>query len=327
MDKPKRRRRIKSVADELVYKSREAALAAVQIFNNPQINFKSEIFIVIIIIAWTYLLHAYFRKNKIEYRYYNQKGQRKYFAKTKAGAYKHWELERCLNDPKSPIDKDTANNLRFLIGLRHEIEHQMTNKIDDYVSAKFQACCLNFNHYIKKLFGDHYGIDKYLALSLQLSSISEEQSDELAKIDELPKNIKRFIEGFDGELSEQEFNSPKFAYRVCFIAKMANRPGQADQVIEFIKADSPLAETVNKTYAVIKDKEKAKFRPSDVVKKMNEKGFSRFNMHEHTKLWKDKKAKEPGKGFGCEVSGTWYWYEAWVKEVDKYCQEHRDKYQ
>lgn len=113
MDKPKRRRRIKSVADELVYKSREAALAAVQIFNNPQINFKSEIFIVIIIIAWTYLLHAYFRKNKIEYRYYNQKGQRKYFARTKAGAYKHWELERCLNDPKSPIDKDTANNLRF----------------------------------------------------------------------------------------------------------------------------------------------------------------------------------------------------------------------
>ena len=70
MDKSKRRRRIKSVADELIYKSREAALAAVQIFNNPQINFKSEIFIVIIIIAWTYLLHAYFRKNKIEYRYY-----------------------------------------------------------------------------------------------------------------------------------------------------------------------------------------------------------------------------------------------------------------
>ena len=79
-----------------------------------------------------------------------------------------------------------------MIGLRHEIEHQMTNKIDDYVSAKFQACCLNFNHYIKIFFGNHYGIDKYLAFSLQLSSISEEQSDELTKIDGLPKNIQRF---------------------------------------------------------------------------------------------------------------------------------------
>jgi hypothetical protein len=37
MAKQRRVRRIKSVTDELVYKSREAALAAVQIFNNPQI--------------------------------------------------------------------------------------------------------------------------------------------------------------------------------------------------------------------------------------------------------------------------------------------------
>ncbi len=36
-----------SVSHELVEKSREAALAAVQIFNNPQVTFKSEIFIVL----------------------------------------------------------------------------------------------------------------------------------------------------------------------------------------------------------------------------------------------------------------------------------------
>lgn len=68
----KRKRRIASVADALIFKSREAALAAVQIFNNPQITFKSEIFIVIMCIAWTYLLHAYYRKKKIKYIYFNQ---------------------------------------------------------------------------------------------------------------------------------------------------------------------------------------------------------------------------------------------------------------
>ena len=132
MAKQQRVRRVNSVTDELVHKSREAALAAVQIFNNPQISFKSEIFIVIICVAWTYLLHAYFRQNKIEYRYYQQKGKRRIFDRTKAGAYKHWELERCLNDVNSPIDSDTVKNLRFLIGLRHEIKHQMTTRIDDY---------------------------------------------------------------------------------------------------------------------------------------------------------------------------------------------------
>jgi hypothetical protein len=42
----------------LVKKAREAMLAAVQIHNNPQIDFKSELFIVTSVIAWTYLLHA-----------------------------------------------------------------------------------------------------------------------------------------------------------------------------------------------------------------------------------------------------------------------------
>ncbi len=37
-----RKRSVKSVKDELIKKSREAIMAAVQIYNNPQITFKSE---------------------------------------------------------------------------------------------------------------------------------------------------------------------------------------------------------------------------------------------------------------------------------------------
>ena len=50
-EKKKRTRTVHSVSDELIHKSREAALAAVQIFNNPQITFKSEMFIVLMNIA------------------------------------------------------------------------------------------------------------------------------------------------------------------------------------------------------------------------------------------------------------------------------------
>jgi hypothetical protein len=41
-----RKRKVGSHATELVKKAREAALTAVQIYNNPQIDFKSELFIV-----------------------------------------------------------------------------------------------------------------------------------------------------------------------------------------------------------------------------------------------------------------------------------------
>jgi len=328
MPKKQRVRRIGSVADELLYKSREAALAAVQIFNNPQILFKSEIFIVAICIAWTYLLHAYYRRNKCEYRYFKLVGTRRVFDKTKQGAYKHWELERCLNDSNSPIDKDTANNLRFLIGLRHEIEHQMTTRIDNYLSARFQACCLNFNDYIKKLFGDEKGIDKHLSFSLQFSSITEPQANTLSGAENLPKHIERFIEGFDGQLSGEEFNHPRFGYRVLFVAKTANSKGQADQVIEFVKANSELAENVNKTYTVIKETERSKYSPKKIVNMMQSDGFPGFAMYHHTVLWKKLDAKNSAKGFGVLVDDkTWYWYELWVKEVRTHCQQYKEKYE
>lgn len=106
-----------SVKNNLIRKSREAMLAAVQVYNNPQITFKAETFITLAIIAWTYLLHAFYRSIKLDYRYYHYKGNRKVYDKTKYGAVKTWELERCLNEDKCPVDYSTKENLRFLIGI------------------------------------------------------------------------------------------------------------------------------------------------------------------------------------------------------------------
>lgn len=323
----KRVRRIGAVKNELLKKSREAALASVQIFNNPNISFKSEAYVVLMIIAWTYLLHAYFRDQKIEYRYYDQKGKRRDFHKTKHGAYKYWELERCLNDKKSPVDKDTANNLRFLIGLRHEIEHQMTSRIDDVLSARFQACGLNYNEYVKKLFGVENGIEKHLSFSLQFSTISMEQKELLEQHPSLPANIQGYISGFDAELSDEEFSNPHYAYRILFIPKTANRKGQADRVIEFVKSDSPLAEAVNKEYAVIKETEKKKYLPKQVVDLIKAEGYPTFSVHHHTQLWKLLDAQNAAKGYGVMVAGkVWHWYENWVAEVRKHCNDNKDKY-
>ena len=324
--KKKRNRRVHSVSDELIHKSREAALAAVQIFNNPQITFKSEMFIVLMNIAWTYMLHAYYRKHNIEYRYFEQKGTNRRFGRTAQGAYKYWELERCLNEKLCPVGRDAANNLRFLIGIRHEIEHQMTTRIDASFSAKFQACCLNYNDHIKKFFGNEQAIDKHLSFSLQFSSISMEHAEQLKSQPVLPGHIKAFVDGFEGRLSEQEFNSPKFAYRVLFVAKTSNHKGQADEVIEFVKADSELAKNVNRKYAVIKETERPKLRPKTIVDTMKKEGFTKFNMHQHTLLWHEKDAKNPAKGLGTDVEGSWYWYQPWLEQVREHCNANSGRF-
>lgn len=322
----KRNRKVGSIKTELLTKSREAMLTAVQVFNNPNIQFKSESFIVLSIISWTYLLHAYYRSKKIEYRYFEMHGGRKKFDKTKRGAYKYWELERCLNDDLCPIDGAAKQNLKFLIGLRHEIEHQMTTKIDNYLSARFQACCLNYNTYVKSLFEEKLGIDKHLSFSLQFSSIKEEHANQLREFTDLPANISAYINGYDSSLADDEYNDMRYSYRVLYVPKSVNHKGQADKVIEFLPANSPEAEQLNREYILIKEKEKPKYLPGRIVEIMQDKGYAKFNQHQHTSFWKSMDAKGKSKNYGVLVAKTWYWYESWLKEVINYCQKNSSKF-
>lgn len=317
-----RNRRIKSVKTELIKKAREAMLSAVQLYNNPQVTFKAESFITLSVIGWTYLLHAYYRSNGIDYRYYSYVGKKKVFDKTKYGAYKHWELERCLNEKECPLDGDTITNLRFLIGIRHEIEHQMTDKVDEFLSAKLQACALNFDYYICKLFGDKFNLSKELSLSIQFSPLSPEQCDILHENSHITSNIKNFVVDFEDVLSDEALSSTRYAYRVLFVPINAKRKGQADQVVEFIKSDSPLAEGIEKTYAVLKETEKQKYLPGEIVALMKQKGYDKFSITKHTEIWKSRDAKNPKFNYGVLISKTWYWYDTWLKEIEKYCETH-----
>jgi Protein of unknown function (DUF3644) len=138
--------------DELLLKAREAMIAAVNSFNSLGLMFRSELFIVTAIIAWTYLLHAWFKQRGIDFRY-KKNGQ---VQLTKNGAEMFWELGRCIRYAKCPLPPGTIKNLEFLLLIRHEIEHKSTNRIDDALSAKLQACCINFNDVLQDQFGKQY---------------------------------------------------------------------------------------------------------------------------------------------------------------------------
>lgn len=323
----KRRRSIGSFRQELVAKSREAALTAIRVFNDPQVSFKSETFIVLMIIAWTYLLHAYYRGKAIEYRYWRQGPKRRIFDRTKHGAYKYWELERCLNDDKSPIDRDTANNLRFLIGLRHEIEHQMTRLLDNYLSGRYQACALNYNDYLKKLFGKRFAIDQQLTYSIQFMELTEEQMTGPKPEVTVPERLRAYVAEFDGALTHEEYNNARYSYRLLFKRKLVNRPGQADRVVEFIDPDSELAKTIDKEYWIKKEVERPKFRAKDVVEAVKKAGFPAFRVFSgHLDMWKAEGAKDPGKGYGVDVQGAWYWYQSWIDRCIALCNTAGDRY-
>ncbi|MEM1040788.1 MAG: DUF3644 domain-containing protein [Pseudomonadota bacterium] len=210
--------------DELLIKAREAMIAAVHTFNSAGLTFRAELYIVTAIIAWTYLLHAYYRREGVDYRYYRTRNGVREVERTPAGAEKYWDLTRCLNDNRSPIDHGTKQNLEFLIELRHEVEHRSTNRIDEAVSAKLQACCINFNDAIKTLFGNQYGLETRLPLALQFVTFSPDQRALLKAAGSLPAHIETMMDTFHDSLSHDEQADPRFAYRVAFVQKTANRP-------------------------------------------------------------------------------------------------------
>jgi hypothetical protein len=322
----RRKRKVGSYATELVKKAREAMLSAVQIHNNPQVDFKSELFIVTSVIAWTYLLHAYYRKAGVEYRQVDPtaKGKRRRFLRTRYGATRHWSLEQCLESKDSPLSKAVKQNLMFLIGIRHEIEHQMTTRIDDQLSAKFMASALNFNAAIKTLFDKKYSLEKEQAFSIQFSSIDETTARSLMVDVDLPQHIKSFVVQFENEMTQEDFDDPRFSYRVALVKKVSNNKNTADRVVQIVPTGSEAANAMNEV--ILKETERRKFRPSTIVTQMKAEGYSRFGMTHHTDLWHEKDAKNPKYQYGVEVERQWLWYDSWVAVVRKHCEDHQDLY-
>ena len=306
-------RRIFSERVELIEKSREAALSAVQIYNNPNTTFKTEAFIVLFTIAWVYLLHAHYRRQKIDYHYYKIVNGRKRYRERRGDLLKYWGLSQCIAVAECPLDKHTVNNLKFLIGLRNQIEHKKAVGLDSYLSARYQACALNYNYYLKKLHDKKYSLDKKLALSLQFAELDYNQAQVIKdREQQIPQYIRSYIAGFEKDLAEEEIKNERFSYRLLFTKVTAKRIGQADRVIEFLSPSDPLAKDIQKEYWVKEDREKPKFSATQVVEKIQGAGFKSFKMHQHTLFWQKHDGKNPEKGLGTKVEKTWCWYQNWV---------------
>lgn len=326
---PKRQRKYFSEKIELINKSRESALAAIQIFNNPLITFKSESFIVLMIIAWTYLLHAYYIQKKIDYRERDKNGR---LLKTKYGAYRLWGLEKCLDANECPLEEAVKDNLKFLLGLRHEIEHQMTKSIDEHISGKFQANCINYNQALKKLF-ERYSKDfeKSIPISLQLFSFGESQINSIKNKPDLPKNLIEFITNFEGKISTLE--NPLYSYRVIYLRDNASRESTSDVAYRFLSEGSTEGKKIHNI--LIKNKKLKKLMAKEVVKIIQKTGFPKFTNYSHQSFWKTRwksvdarNKSSDAEQFGEMVTDSqWMWYEeTWIPEVKRYCQENSQEF-
>ena len=100
---------------------------------------------------------------------------------------------------------------------------------------------------------------------------------------------------------------------MAFVPQVLGKATKADLAVQFVKPGSQAAEAVERV--LLKEVERPKYLPSEIVSKVKTAGHQAFNMYDHTLLSRELDARKPGKGYGVKVAKTWYWYEIWFEEV------------
>jgi hypothetical protein len=253
---------------QLVQKASEAMKTAVSIFNNAHVKWKTEIYIVNAVIAWTYLMHAHYMTKSIDFQYKKEGA----VLLTADGRPKHWELSECLSVAECPLPLVVKNNLKYLIAIRNEIEHRMSDNVDRYLEPKLQSCALNFEHYLVEWFGDQCSIAQDLAFAIQFCEISLRSHPDNVGTQRLPQVIETISKIIEAEMTDADYNDPRYSYRIYVAPRTINNRSKADQAVVFAPAGSEIE-------MAIREVERPKYSATQIVLIMQNEGHQTFTMY------------------------------------------------
>jgi hypothetical protein len=294
--------------ERLVEKARESAILAIDIYNRPATSFRSQGFTVMMVIAWTSLLHGIFELSNRSYFYLDGNGN----VKITDGDKKAWELTRCIEEYEH-LSHAVKANIKFFISLRNKIEHRYAPIFDLDICGECQALLFNFEELITKYFGNYYSLNNTLTIPLQIIKVQDKWKSEITK--QLQSSnyteLKNFVESYRLSLSDDIFGDMQYSFRVYLIPKMGNHRSSSDLSMEFIKYDPSQPDqfiNLERRIAFIKEKRiqvanQGKFKPSQVSQQVASRIGKPFSISFHTNAWKCYNVRKPGcQADGCKTS-------------------------
>lgn len=294
--------RLSGKVKDLLSKSRDAAILAVDLYNKPATRFKSYGYIVLMTIAWTSLLHAIFERQGIKYYHRNRRNPRLYVRID--GELKAWELSKCAREFFADSSSPIKQNLDFVIELRNRIEHRFLPALDLEIQGECQALLVNYEKVLVEEFGDESGISEYLSIPLQ--SITTNPVWQKRALKEMQSReflfVKQFIDNYRAALDESIWRSNEFSFKVFLIPNIGGNRNTADIAIEYVYFDPDKPEEMaryNRCFALFKEKQvpvvnAGKLKPSDVANRVQTSlGVSFSASSHHAKCWKHYKVRPP----------------------------------
>lgn len=299
------------VDDHFLIKAREFMILSVRTYNSSGINFKSDLFIVHSIMAWTYLFQAFFLKKNLPIS-----DSRK---KKDSQNIKYLGISNFINMKESEIDSATKSNLELLIKIRNEFVHQLAQDLDEYIIYHLQANCINFNKFIMNKFNKNLNLENELSLSLHFSKptinqIIDKNDNSLS----IPNGAEVFIRNFEDQLEKSVLKDKNFKMKINL--EMSNIDGESLSVNIIDSNES------GKIHAITIEKDGDRHTPKSIVAKMHELGFVNFSLYLHTKLVKDYSARNNPKYSKKGDYNNFVYNNAWLDLVKKHCEENSENY-
>lgn len=278
--------------------SKDEALLAVHLYNQPRQARRVEDFFVHIHMAWLLLLHARFERDGVDYYY--RKNAAGHFVRVD-GDPKTWELARCVEERWPDPDEPVRKNLELTISLRNKIEHRFaphTDAIEAAMAGYAQASLLNFESEITANFGPEHSLADQLRFPVFIGTFTHASAQKMkeAKLS-LPTEVRSVIDHFQSDMNEDVILDTRYEFRVHLLQQLGPKT-EADLALEFVREDE-LTEEQRETLAglgregtvIVRERERPVhglqlLKPSAVVAAVSEQVPFEFNMHHFIQSWK-----------------------------------------
>ena len=278
----------------------ELALQAVRVYNDPVAGFRTETFIVLMVIAWNALFQAMLERDHIDCYEHDAHGH-EILIEGRPKVRDTWALAG-LATPQ-PEMKAVRANLDFFLRLRHRISHRYLPALDLHVTSEAQAMLLNFENLLAQEFGEDAALGDQLVVPLQLSGFrqaSRMRSLRAAQA-QLPVDVQDFLSQHRLDVADDILRSSDYALPIFFVPVAANRERSADAVVRFLRPGdvSPELKAALEQLAVVPKPKRVPvasddlFRPMEVVRIVGERVSVRFNTDIHQRAWKFFKVRPP----------------------------------
>ena len=258
---------------ERLIRAREAMVLGVQVFNSPAMRFKSEVFAMLVNVAWTYLLHEYYERKNV---------------KIAGKDGRSLLLSQIIDRQDCPLSKGIKDNLKALKILRDDVEHKLLGRADAKWLGLFQACCLNFDKAICDLFGSHLTLSHDLSFAIQFTKMNLEQLTTLNRY-EIPAHIDAVDARLSEGMTEAQIADLEYQFRVVYTLDAVTK---SRAHFQFVLPDSAEGKDIRNVLVQHKLADHLyPHKPGDVVSQVQQKSGKAFTSHNHTQAWRKFQAR------------------------------------